>query len=458
MGGFVTRAVMTRARRAAGVRFSTHSIVRALGLSGVGLVAAASCPMQAAAQTFEPLLGAEIPFDIERGLKDSVLTRERPELDPLGIRSGSVTIYPQIESGVGFSNNVFGTADDPSSDVFFEIRPAIRVQTNYSRHSVVLSAAAPITRFIDQTIRNQTGYNLAADYNINIHGSSSLYGYVHYDKDYEAQYAGNFPTQAASTIPRRRLAALMRGTYDMGRVRLIANGDMNRIDYSDTRTIFGTVLSQDFRDRTIMRGSGRAEYAVSDITAVFGQFSYSNTDYRNLSRASIDRGSHEIRALGGVTFNLTNLVHAAVGVGYGSRNYLSSQYQTISGLALDVRLQYLLSPITTITASARRDIEDAIISTSPGYFMTTFQLRGDHELLRNLIVNTSARYEHDNFKGIVRTDDLFAIGGGATYTMFRNVQIVPEVQYISRDSKADLNIIGRVFNEFRTTVTARLRI
>jgi hypothetical protein len=129
----------------------------------------------AAAQiTEEPFLQSEIPFDFDRGRNVSVVDRERPEYQALGIQTGGFTLFPRLQAGVGYSDNVFGSDVNKREDVFFTLDPQITASSNWSRHALSATASANIRRYAEEDLKNTEGWNLGVDGRYELVGSSYL--------------------------------------------------------------------------------------------------------------------------------------------------------------------------------------------------------------------------------------------------------------------------------------------
>lgn len=428
------------------VRFGAGLLAGVVGLS----------PAIASAQVFGPLLGTEIPFEADRGKNVSVTERPRPELDQIGIRTGAFMIFPRASVGSGYSDNVFGADSGAVSDAYFTLRPNVTLQSNWSRHSFNLDANVQLKRFVKQTLKNETGYTVTATGRIDVDEGRTIDVIAAYQKGYEDFYSGTFPGNAGGSVPYRRTTGLVRGTWEINRVRLIANADINQFDFSSVKTRAGQTIDLRFRNRTEARGAARVEYGVSPNTAAFIEASYLASNYNNAQLPGGDRGSKEVRVLGGVSFDLTSLVRATVGLGYVHRAYDKTVYGAIQGLAVDAQVSYFVDTLTTLSLSGRRDVQDAVDTRSPGYISTRFQARADHELLRNLLPYVAADYEQRSFRSVTRLDHQFTIRGGATYLTNRFLEIDPEVSYGKRTSSGQP--AGLVFDEIRASITVTAKL
>lgn len=413
-------------------------------------------PSVAHAQEFGPLLGTEIPFETNLGKNVGVVDRPRPELDPLGIPVAGFLLYPKLGFGTGYTNNVYGSASQKTGDAFFTVEPDISLQSQWSRNALNFQASGKFKEYASQGAKNENAYTVSSNGRIDIGDSDKIEAIANYQRDYEEQYSGSFPANAAGSVPYTRATGLIRGTFELNRIRLIGNLDINQFNFSNTKTLTGALIDLKFRDRTDARAAGRVEYALSPNTAAFVEATYLNSDYNHKNLAGGDRTSHEVRVLGGFTFDISSLLRANLGVGVVRRDYDAAKYGNINGVAADVQLSYFVDTLTTITLSGRRDVQDAITENTPGFFSSRVQLRVDHELLRNLLPYIEGDYERDSYKNVSRRDSLYTITGGADYKTNHNIEIEPQVSYTKRDSSG--LPLGQIFSEVRALikVTAKL--
>lgn len=428
--------------------------------------AATALPGHAAAQNINQyFLDSPIPFDVSRGNNVSVLDRPRPDYEAAGVRLGSFLAYPQVKGGAGYTDNVFGQQRGGVDDAFFTIDPKISVASDWSRHALTADAGGKLKRYASYGDKDENGWFADGTGRIDI-GDSAIETTARIRKGYQTQASGTFPVNSRQSVPFLQSTLEARGTYQGARFRLIGFADTNRINFDDVRALDGSVIDQDVRDQRVSRGSGRVEFAATPAAAAFAQVTYTATSYddRNAIGGFGNRDSREWAAIGGATFDLTALMRGTVGVGYIDRNYKNAVYPKLSGPTFDVRVDYFLTQLTTLTLEAQRNIEDSVSQgitgtltrASGGYFVNQVKLRADHELLRNLILHAYGGYETNDFKGVSRFDKIWNAGTGADYFVNRRVGLGTTLDYIDRHSRG--TPIGQPYNEFRATVSMLYQI
>jgi hypothetical protein len=388
-----------------------------------------------------------IPFSYERGRNESVQQRYRPDYTALGVKAGGFTLYPTLETNIGFTDNAY-QIEDKTSDAFLAVNPTVRLSSDWSRHNLQLEGGGRLVRFFNETDRNEDGWFLTGQGKVDVSSSGTLNFGANTARLYESRFSGAALQNVRTSTPYQSSIVKFLGDYRFNRVRTVLTGDYSFYDFKTVRTFDGGLLNQDNRDRELARVAGHVEYGLTPDAGAFAQLIYTDTTYKQrLSRLQQNRDSTEVRALAGISLDLSALVRGSFGIGYIDRRYESPLFGDVAGFSMDGRIEYFMTPLTTITLAARRDIEDATFGGASGFFNTGAALRVDHELLRNLILNIGADYEVDDYRGVDGTAKILRIGGGGRYLINNLLAINVTAEYGKRDSDGFLT--GAQLSEFR---------
>jgi hypothetical protein len=440
------RRAFSRARRSAAANAP---------LVGVLLAAGAAWPGAADAQVFGQLLDSEIPLTTQTGRNQGVLERQKPELAPVGLPLGSFRLYPEVSAGVGITTNVVGASDNPRSDTYAVVVPQVVIASDWGRHELRGIVNYAGTRYRWTSPRDEDAFLAEVSGRLDVVGDSQINGDASYRRTYESQQEANFPVNGGGTVAVDQARGMLRAALVTNRLRWTVSGDLNSFRYSDTITTTGTRLDLSFRDRQVYRGTVRAEYQFSPDNSVFAQGTYRKTDYVTTNPLD-NRTSDEWRGGIGAIADVTDLLRVAGGVGYFRRSYASPVFVPFGGLAIDLRGDYYLSPITTISGVLSRQPEEAAIRGSPGYVASRAGLRVNHELLRSLVPYVGLSYFTGNFKNLDRKDTGVIAVGGFDYTLNRRWVLSLDATYSSRQSSGTQRAPG--INEFRALTSMKFRI
>lgn len=404
------------------------------GLMIAGAVLAALTPGVCTAQDSDILIQPATPPDFDRDRNVSVRERPRPDYDALGIRQGGFLVYPRLDLGIGFDNNIFLSEDEPTGAVYGVVEPGVRVQSDWARHSLSASANGRFRRFADYSVRNEDNWNAGMLGRLDATGELSLTAEAQAGRVFESPFSGNVDAgvSALSSYDYSLLSA--RAEFRRARNRFALAYNRNRFDFNDVDFGDGVVIDQTNRNRTIDGVVGQAERALTPYTSVYAQASYADTRYdTRLAPGIPNRDSSGYRLVGGLSIDLPALVRGTIALGYTWRKFNSPLFKDVGGLSVDTRLEYFYSELTTFTIRLRRIIQDSQIGTSAAYFDNRASIGVDHELLRNLILSASSDIAYQDYTGPADGFVIYRINGQARYLISRRVSADVAASYSVRE-------------------------
>lgn len=441
------------------------NLIRVSSLAlAVGLAVSAG---GAAAQTLNEETDFGLPQFYGRGKNVSVMERERPDYQATGLHTGGFTIYPKIEIGADYDNNLFAVPggassavypfNGPKSDIGLVVSPSIVAQSNWGRHSLTALASLREEEFADYTSENRTAYTVQSYGRIDVHGDSFINLGVDGERDYEDRGSATTQTQAAAPVAYDSQGAFVRGVYGQDRLQAEVDSDFRNFHYEGVNQInpdgSQTPIDESLRDFTQGRVEGKATFALTPDEALDGQVVYTNGDYLYGNTFSPKRNFSEVKVLGGGTFDIASLARGEVDLGYVDRDYELAFYHGIKGLTAKARVEYFPTQLVTLTLTGQRLVEDAAFSTASGYFENLLTLTADYELKRNIIISASTGLEEDQFQGIKRTDDAEEFKLIGRYYVNRYVGLNATLDYTNRTSSGAVGDIGPIFDETRLMVS-----
>ncbi|NML96225.1 outer membrane beta-barrel protein [Novosphingobium olei] len=409
-------------------------------------------PVGASAQQInEPLLETALPPIYDRGRNVSVIDRQRPEYQAVGLHVGGFTAYPSLQVSLGNTDNVLLTQADKLNDGFVNIRPRAVLQSSWSINSVRIDAGANLVRYFGNPVRNENGWYTAATGRYDATPDLSLTLSGRTARQYESRFSGIAVTDArgASAYQTTNLRALAK--YEFARSRIMAAANFNRLTYSDVLLFDGSTLNQRNRDRDVSIGVLHYEYGLTPDTSVFTEVSYSRTKYDIELKPNVaNRDSNEWKAVAGLSFDLAAPFRGSLAIGYVDRKFDSVVYRRLRGLSAAARVEYFPTQLTTVTLNLRREVEDANVVGSSGYFANSLSLRIDHELLRSLILSAGGEYQIDDYIDLPGTLRIFRVQGSAKYMLTNWMGLNAEARYSKRNSSVPL--IGADIAERRAMI------
>lgn len=379
-----------------------------------------------------------------------VSDRPRPDFDPIGYRLGSIFFYPRLTAGLQFDSNVYASPRNSRADVALVFSPQLIIRSDPLRFSLnpdapwlnyspnpspsafELKLGADVYRFREETSENRVdanarfrarkefGHDLTFDTNLEA------------ARKHEIRGESSSPANAAEPVPYTDLKAEAALTKTFNRFGVQIGAGARRLDYENVDALGGGVLDQSSRSGSIFTGFVRPFYEFSPGYRAFVRAQVNTRNYDGMG--DLNRDSHGYDLRGGVDFAITPLIWGTIGVGYLSQSYDNPRIAQVDGPSFLAKVTWLATALTTVTFSAERAIAETVAPGFEGQIETSFTARVDHELLRNLVVYSEAKFVRENFLGAVRKDNFLKLSAGADYLMNRAIRLGLRYDYIDRDS------------------------
>jgi len=397
---------------------------------------------------------------VEEGVELDVRRRHRPEFDPIGFPVGTWRLYPAIGARVGYESNLFGDENDRASAAYASLEPSLSLQYQPSWGEVRIDADGQFTRYLSNSQANEDTYQIAPKVRRDFGGGTVAEIGGEFGQLIERRDSSGFPDGRVAPVRYVETQVYAHVSHEGGRLKTLATVDYTNFNFRDTKVLSpdGDViglLDQDIRDQHIFRGSLRGEYEVSPTIGVFVQGIAQDTKYRHdqVSNGIVNLGGPSYTVLGGVSFEPGQLLRGSIGVGYVWRQYKGSATPNINGLAINADLAYFVTPLVTLSASASRTVEEAVLQDASGYVSNAASIRADYEFKRWLILHASAAYRVNDFRDNPRRDKIFELSAGADYSVDRHITFGIDAGYVDR--RVDNDPFAASYDDF--SVSARIK-
>jgi hypothetical protein len=377
-----------------------------------------------------------IPQGFDRDRNVSVQQRSRPSYDAVGVSVGGLLFFPRVDTTAGATSNAYLTDQNRTEAAFIGAEPSLRVSSIWSRHSLEINASTLLRNYIGQSARNERNWDLGAVGQVELGRAVQITAEVNASQSIENQFSGEVATTVAALSRYRQDFASLRAEYAMGRVRVFGVADYSSFRFDPVRLTTGGVRDQDNRNRSISRITGQFEYARTPSVSLFAQLQYLDTtfDSRQIGVVRLDSGA--VRALGGINVDISGRARGTIGVGYSVRDYRVSSFPTVKGLVAEGRIELFPTQLFTISAGARRSVEDSTfgVSAPVPFWDNRLTLGGDYEVLNNFILSANAEYALQTYIGSDRRNSTYRVGTSARYLMSRRLTLQGSVSYSQRQT------------------------
>ena len=144
------------------------------------------------------------------------------------------------------------------------------------------------------------------------------------------------------------------------------------------------------------------------------------------------RDSNGYEADAGVRVQLTHLVDGQFYLGYLQQDYKA--LSDVGGLDFGAQLHWSATRLTDVNLTATRSIEETDEAGAIAYFDSQVELDIAHQLTRSITLNAGVTYNNNDYRGVVRNEDIYGATVGIDYHFRPEVHLVADYHYTTRDS------------------------
>lgn len=342
----------------------------------------------------------------------------------LGIRSGGVTFYPSIGESIGYDSNPNRANGAKRGSFVSQTEGEVRLQSDWSTHELTGYLRGAYNEYPGVQVASRpegTGriglrLDVSRDTQVNLEG--------HYQIDTQRP---DSPDLNASV--RTRPIVVTEGasvgvTQRFNRLLGTIQASVDRSDFEDARLSNGTLFDQSDRNLTQIGIRGRLGYELKPGLVPFVEGLANERIYdRKTDDSGFQRSSDGIGGRIGTTFEITRLISGEIAGGVINRRYDDPRLRDLTAPLVDASLTYLMSPLTTIRASAQVTTDETTVPNATGVIVSRGTLEVSHDFRRYLNVTAGITGTNYDYKGSFISEQSFGGTLKAEYKLSRSVAV-----------------------------------
>lgn len=381
-------------------------------------------------------------LDPELDRRPQRLFRFEP-FDPVGIRTGSFVLFPELEASGVFNSNVFRGAR-ARSDIAFEVRPNARLVSNWSRHALEFRANGALSYFAEFPSEDDRAYTLETRGRIDVSRQTNLQAVLSRDVTQESRSApdGRAAGTRADITTERALLAV---NHRFNRLSLQLRGSVAEFDFSNTVNQ-GIVTDNGVRNYRATEEALRATWEFKPTLSAFSEVEINQRDYGRRDAAGLDRSSDGERYRVGVSFASPTrsasdraqspILAGEISVGYGQQRPRTFALPDVSGVILDSTLTWRPTALTAVAFNARSDFGETQTAGVGGIKNQSVGTDVRHELRRNLIATAGINTTFADYEGSALEETETRLSAGLEYFMSREAILFGRYNHVNFKSNA----------------------
>ena len=344
---------------------------------------------------------------IQTGLPDiadpAAPPRKRPVLEedpfaPVGLRIGSVRLFPVVGQSIGYDTNPNRTQLLRKPSLLSQTEGELGVQSDWSRHELTGFLRGAYNEYPSNEAANRPEGAGRVGLRLDATRDTQLDAEGHYQID--TQRPGN-PNLGVAV--RERPVVFTEGasagiTQRFNRVLVGVRATVDRADYDNAQLLNGTILNQADRNLTSYGTKLRVGYEIQPGFVPFVEGFADTRQYdRRVDSAGYRRSSDGAGARLGTTFEITRLLTGEVSGGFVDRRYQDPRLADLIAPVADLSLSYAWTPLTTIRATASAAVDETTIPGANGIRSIKGGFEVSHAVRRDVTLTagvTAADYEY----------------------------------------------------------------
>ncbi len=360
-----------------------------------------------------------------------------------GVRLGSFTLYPTLETAVFYDSNVFATRRDPRADGATVVSPGLALESDWTRHSFNLSGGLDWTNYWQYTSENTLDWNVAAEGRIDATDTTQIYLGALASRDHEDRGTPDSTLFGENPVVYYDYRAYGGVSQRVDDWVVRVGGAVERLVYEDSTTIFGPINNSD-RDRTRTTAGGLVRYDANPYVQPFVE---ALGDFRHYEQTQDDfgyrRSSDGFRAGVGTRYRLDATLTGEIFAGWMQQKFDDPSLQEISTPAFNFSLRWRPQTGTLLAVYADRSIEDTTTPGASGYVYTVVGARFEQTIVPRLTGILRASWGQSDFVGVARTDDYIDASAGVRYRVTQNIAVGLDYRFTRRDSNVEFADFSR---------------
>ena len=338
----------------------------------------------------------------------------RPTPDPYaapGIKLGGIALYPELEAGTAYTSNVASSATDAKPDVGLSLRPSLRFESDWVRHSWTGQASGDFTAYLENDDFNSAQIDAASKFRLDIRHTTRAEFDASYALGQESSADSEVPDTAIGNRTDHVLAANAAIIHDFG-------GLEGRAKLGIERQIFENVdLSgggtEDNSDRNNYTPSLALRLSYTDPPALkpFVELAYAPRFHdEKFDRNGLRRDSQGVTASVGVTLDQGPLWLGEMALVYAMRDYEDSALETIDAVGINGNLTWSPTDLTSVVMTLATTLDESSSATSSGTKTWSGRIDVAHELRDNVTLLGGLGVAFEKFSGGTDTTLSSSIG------------------------------------------------
>lgn len=353
---------------------------------------------------------------------------------PIGLRVGTFTVLPSLESGVTWTSNADSSAGGGPATLS-ETTLRLNAISEADGNTTTIDSSANFRKSISGEEIDEQRAQASIAHEHDLGRDWKALTSLGYEIGPESASAPTAVTGSLEQPIVQTFDGSLGFEKDVGKLQLRLTGNVERDVYGDAELSGGGSISQSDRDSTLGTVVLRTGYEVSPALTPFVELEYGQRNYdQEFDSNGFARSYTRTGARGGLEIDLGEKFNGEASAGWVNEDLEDARLASISGPTVAAALDW--SPVrgSIVGLDAETTLEDATAPDESGSILYSGKATLSHELRANLTAELALGAGYRNYFGQDGHDNIWNAQAGLTWWMNRY-----------------LGVTGRLFHEELTS-------
>ncbi len=278
----------------------------------------------------------------------------------IGIDAGGLRLYPSIEIGTVYSSNAKRSSTSVDADFGLELKPSLRFESDWSRHSWTGSASGDLLHYKSYDDLSTLTGSVETAYRLDIRRSTRADFTASYTLSETGTENAQVPNSAISPRRDHNFTTSAKLTHDFGGLEGSIKTTLARSLYDDVALSGGgTEINS---DRNYWGPTLSLRAALTDNGTAFMPFAevaYAPRFHdQTVDRNGVNRDSQGVNLAVGLALNRGPIWDGEVALTYVVRDYADASLETAQGLGVAGRIKWSPTELTSLEATTGFTVDE----------------------------------------------------------------------------------------------------
>jgi hypothetical protein len=335
--------------------------------------------------------------------QEPVLPRRATRADPYapqGIRSGAFVLYPSLEIGSVLASNPRNATSDASADVGLRLRPELRIESDWTRHSFTADTSLNVTRYVDNDDLTSVAGNIDARLRLDVRRSTTAEVAVNYTATSTGLESSELPATATGSRLDHEMGLQTGVTHDFGGLEGELRLGLERNLFGNVELSGGGEEDNSDRDYTELTVAARASAKTGAVLQPFAELVYDPRFYdKATDRNGLKRDSQGLRFSLGLGIDDDPVWSGEIAATLALRDYTDESLNTVVAPGFTGNLTWRPTDLTQFEFNAGATLSETVDAGVSATRNWTFGVNGRHALRENVSLRAGLSAEFERAAG-----------------------------------------------------------